>query len=70
MKGFIGAALTMLLQMQQTKLAKPIHFALSYDEEIGCAGVPLMIADLLKRGIKPDWLHRRGTDFHATDHRA
>jgi acetylornithine deacetylase len=54
MKGFIGAALTLLPQMQQTKLAKPIHFALSYDEEIGCAGAPLMIADLLKRGIKPD----------------
>jgi acetylornithine deacetylase len=54
MKGFIGAALTMLPHMQRTKLAKPIHFALSYDEEIGCAGAPLMIADLLKRGIRPD----------------
>jgi acetylornithine deacetylase len=54
MKGFIGAALTMLPKMQATKLAKPIHFALSFDEEIGCAGAPLMIADLQKRGIKPD----------------
>ncbi|WP_277187568.1 acetylornithine deacetylase [Caballeronia sp. BR00000012568055] len=54
MKGFIGAALTMLPQMQATKLAKPIHFALSYDEEIGCAGAPLMIQDLQKRGVKPD----------------
>jgi acetylornithine deacetylase len=54
MKGFIGAALTMLPQMQSTKLARPIHFALSYDEEIGCAGAPLMIQDLQKRGVKPD----------------
>ncbi|BBU27471.1 acetylornithine deacetylase [Burkholderia sp. THE68] len=54
MKGFIGAALAMLPKMQATKLAKPIHFALSYDEEVGCAGAPLMIADLLKRGVKPD----------------
>ncbi|HLX01332.1 MAG TPA: acetylornithine deacetylase [Trinickia sp.] len=54
MKGFIGAALALLPEMQATKLAKPIHFALSFDEEIGCAGAPLMIADLQKRGVKPD----------------
>jgi acetylornithine deacetylase len=54
MKGFIGAALSLLPAMQATKLAKPIHFALSYDEEVGCAGAPLMLTDLLKRGIKPD----------------
>ena len=54
MKGFIGAALALVPQMQETKLAKPIHLALSFDEEIGCVGAPLMIADLLKRGIKPD----------------
>ena len=31
MKGFIGTALALLPEMQATKLAKPIHFALSYD---------------------------------------
>ncbi|WJF89017.1 acetylornithine deacetylase [Paraburkholderia bonniea] len=54
MKGFIGAALTLVPEMQRTKLAKPIHLALSFDEEVGCVGAPLMIDDLLKRGIKPD----------------
>jgi acetylornithine deacetylase len=54
MKGFIGTALTLVPQMQRTKLAKPIHLALSFDEEVGCVGAPLMIADLVKRGIKPD----------------
>ncbi len=54
MKGFIGATLTMLPQMQSMRLAKPIYFALSYDEEVSCAGAPLMIADLQKRGLKPD----------------
>ncbi|AJY06447.1 acetylornithine deacetylase [Burkholderia vietnamiensis] len=53
MKGFIGAALALLPEMQAARLAKPIHFALSYDEEIGCAGAPLLIADLVKRGVKP-----------------
>jgi acetylornithine deacetylase len=54
MKGFIGAALTLVPEIQQTKLAKPIHLALSFDEEVGCVGAPLMIEELMKRGVKPD----------------
>jgi acetylornithine deacetylase len=54
MKGFIGASLSLLPKMQATKLARPIHFALSFDEEVGCAGAPLMITDLQKRGLRPD----------------
>ena len=54
MKGFIGAALTFVPEMQNTKLARPIHLALSFGEEVGCIGAPLMIEDLIKRGIKPD----------------
>ncbi|CDY76545.1 Acetylornithine deacetylase [Caballeronia glathei] len=54
MKGFIGTALALLPKMQATRLARPIHFALSYDEEVGCAGAPLMISDLQKRGLRPD----------------
>jgi len=41
MKGFIGIALSLVPQMQA--LRKPIHFALSYDEEVGCLGAPDMI---------------------------
>jgi len=54
MKGFIGSALSLLPQMQAAKLRRPIHFALSFDEEIGCAGAPLLIADLQRRGIALD----------------
>jgi len=54
MKGFIGTALSLLPQMQRAKLRRPIHFALSFDEEVGCAGAPLMIADLQRRGITLD----------------
>ncbi|MFC0694567.1 acetylornithine deacetylase [Paraburkholderia humisilvae] len=54
MKGFIGAALTAVPDMQRTKLARPIHLALSFGEEVGCVGAPLMIEDLIKRGIKPE----------------
>jgi acetylornithine deacetylase len=54
MKGFIGTALHLLPVMQQARLVKPIHFALSFDEEVGCVGAPLMIEDLQKRGILPE----------------
>ena len=54
MKGFIGSALALVPEMQAARLAKPIHLALSFDEEIGCAGAPYMIADLVQRGVKPD----------------
>ncbi|MEJ1969207.1 MAG: acetylornithine deacetylase [Rhizomicrobium sp.] len=53
MKGFIGAALSLLPQIAQTRLARPLHFALSYDEEVGCAGVQDLLADLNAAGIKP-----------------
>ncbi|MEX3605915.1 MAG: acetylornithine deacetylase [Burkholderia sp.] len=53
MKGFIGAVLALVPEIQAARLAKPIHFALSYDEEIGCAGAPLLIADLKQRGLNP-----------------
>ena len=41
MKGFIGIALSLVPQMNH--LRRPIHFALSYDEEVGCLGAPDMI---------------------------
>ena len=36
----------MLPEFLKAPLKKPIHFALSYDEEIGCFGVKELIADL------------------------
>ncbi|SCK10362.1 acetylornithine deacetylase [Variovorax sp. HW608] len=54
MKGFIGAALALVPAMQRAKLAKPIHFAFSYDEEVTCLGAPVMLEDLARRGIRPD----------------
>ncbi len=54
MKGYIGVVLTALPELFATKLDKPVHFAFSYDEEIGCVGAPSMIAELQERGIRPD----------------
>src|SRR6266581_1965736 len=51
MKGFIGVALSLLPQIARASLKRPIHFALSYDEEVGCAGVPGLLEDLRTAGI-------------------
>ncbi|HEX4105965.1 MAG TPA: acetylornithine deacetylase [Rhizomicrobium sp.] len=53
MKGFIGVALALLPEIAKAKLKRPIHFALSYDEEIGCSGVLTLLDDLKQAGIKP-----------------
>ncbi len=46
MKGFNACALAMLPTLAAKDLARPIHIALSYDEEAGCRGVPHLIAAL------------------------
>ena len=43
MKGFIACVLAWVPTMINAKLAKPIHIALSYDEEVGCLGVRKLI---------------------------
>ena len=40
MKGFIACCLAMLPQMVKASLKKPIYFAFSYDEEVGCLAAP------------------------------
>ncbi|TMV90805.1 acetylornithine deacetylase [Thioclava sp. BHET1] len=46
MKGFDAAVLAALPALAQMPLRAPIHIALSYDEELGCQGVPHMLAKL------------------------
>lgn len=53
MKGFIGTVLTALPAFAKARLREPVHLAFTYDEEVGCLGAPVMLADLAKRGIRP-----------------
>jgi acetylornithine deacetylase len=57
MKGFIGVALTQapkfLEALNAKRLDAPLHYALSYDEEVGCIGVRGLIRDLEENGIRP-----------------
>lgn len=55
MKGFIASVLAAVPQMQAARLADPIHIALSFDEEVGCLGAPILLAELKQRGIQPQY---------------
>ena len=53
MKSFTAVGLAFVPEFVHRGLNKPIHFALSYDEEVGCIGVRRLIADIVARGIAP-----------------
>lgn len=53
MKAFSAVALAMVPDMLAAGLKRPIHFALSYDEEVGCFGAPAMIDRLVTDIAKP-----------------
>ena len=46
MKGFVACALAHAKDMVSRDLKTPIHFAFSYDEEVGCTGVKGLITDI------------------------
>ena len=51
MKGFSAIALSLVPEMKF--LRKPIHIALSYDEEIGCLGAPRLIEQMREQIPQP-----------------
>ena len=53
MKGFIALALAHAQAFLDSDAPFAIHFAFSYDEEVGCFGVRELIADLRDAGIRP-----------------
>jgi acetylornithine deacetylase len=81
MKGFIAACLALAHDAVKRKLATPIHFAFSYDEEVGCLGVRRLIAMLKPMPVKPRFCivgeptsmqvvtaHKGRTGAHVTCH--
>jgi acetylornithine deacetylase len=53
MKGFIACALSQAKLYLESDLPYAIHYALSYDEEVGCFGVKELIADMKDAGMTP-----------------
>lgn len=53
MKAFIGIAVSQAEQFLNSDAPFAVHYAFSYEEEIGCFGVKELIADLRDANIKP-----------------
>ncbi len=53
MKAFIGIAVSHAQQFLNSNAPFAVHFAFSYDEEVGCFGVKELIADLRDASIRP-----------------
>lgn len=49
MKGFLACAIAALEYHRDAPLSRPVHLAISYDEEVGCLGAPALI----------DWMAER-----------
>lgn len=53
MKSFIAVALANAERFLASEAPFAVHFAFSYEEEVGCFGVKELIADMRDAGIKP-----------------
>jgi len=53
MKGFIALALALVPQAVARPLQIPLHLALSFDEEVGCLGVPALLDALPQGAARP-----------------
>jgi acetylornithine deacetylase len=49
MKGFLAVVLSLVPNLAERQLTKPVHFAFSYDEEVGCKGVPSLLDHMMRR---------------------
>lgn len=53
MKGFVAASISSMIAASKLDLAAPLHLALSYDEELGCLGVPSLLHMMKTTDIRP-----------------
>ncbi|MCA0044925.1 acetylornithine deacetylase [Celeribacter litoreus] len=53
MKGFIATCLTKLDSLKAAATERPIHFAFTHDEEVGCLGARDLVDVLREREIRP-----------------
>lgn len=53
MKSFLGVALAAMPLFADRKLSRPVHLAVSFDEEVGCRGGAQLVSDLQDVDAKP-----------------
>jgi acetylornithine deacetylase len=54
MKGFLACVVATAQEFAMAGLKRPVHIAVTFDEEVGCRGAPILLDDLAAAGIKPD----------------
>jgi acetylornithine deacetylase len=54
MKGFIAASVAMAPLFAERALKKPVYFAFTHDEEVGCLGAQALVEALRGRELLPD----------------
>jgi len=55
MKGFIAAVLALIPEIDASRLRRPIHLGLTYDEETGCFGGQALARHLKNWDVRPQW---------------
>ena len=79
MKGFDALAIWAVVEAKKRGVKRPIQLALSYDEEVGCVGAPVMIDHMVSHAMpradtvivgEPSMMkvvtgHKGGTGFHV-----
>lgn len=53
MKGFLACCLAIAREAGELTLKRPLHFAFTYDEEVGCFGAQALVRELARRNIRP-----------------
>ncbi len=53
MKGFLAATVAMAPVLGEAIEERPLHFAFTYDEEVGCFGARALMASLEQHGLRP-----------------
>jgi len=53
MKGFIACSLALLSNTDLRRLRRPLHFAFSYDEEVGCVGAHALVTRVAAHVPRP-----------------
>ncbi|MZI94957.1 acetylornithine deacetylase [Vibrio sp. CAIM 722] len=53
MKGFLAVAINVMISLAQKPLSRPVHLAISFDEELGCLGVKDLLLHLKHIEVEP-----------------
>lgn len=68
MKGFIACVLAAVPDLVKSKLAQPVHFAFTHDEETTMEGAVSITDYMRANGVKPAWCWiGEPTEFHVID---